>query len=107
MPDPKGKNALESLDYKADFLIETMEQFIDIPKLQIDFQKQSIINARAHGIELPEDFAFSPKETWQLLICHTAVRWAIKKGLNPGSFANGIQSSMGMLYTADINEKLN
>jgi len=107
MPDPKADNYLEALDQKAEFLIETLEQFIDITKLQQDFYKQSIINAKAVGLELPADFSYSIKESWQLIICHLAVRWAIKHRIRPDALHSAFQSSMNALYTLDINDKLN
>lgn len=102
-----NEKGLEALDEKVNFLIETMEHFIDIEQLQEEFTTQARSNAKEFGIPISDDFGYNLEETWMMLISHTAIRWAMKKNFDPTTVAKYLNHAMSILYTLDIQQRMN
>jgi hypothetical protein len=99
------KEGYLALDEKCEFLIETLEHFIDIDELAKRFTEQARKNAEFMNLEMT-DFTFSKGETWSVLISHLAVRLAIRKNVSPFDLSKALNGAMSILYSVDINDKL-
>ena len=88
---------------KTDFLIETIEQFVDFDELKTRIVKQAEENARAL-LDAPENYRieFEDEEVWLVLICHLTAQWAISHNLGPNILLNQLRDICSLLYSVDI-----
>jgi hypothetical protein len=96
----------DKLTQKTDFLIDTLEAFIDFPELKELILNSATEAAKQIGLAPIGDITWTDQDFWVVFIANFCVMWALRHNIGPNLFSTTISGAATIHYTEDIQRRI-